>query len=232
MYPSGVSKLRVAVFIVIIIVIWRTAHYFSQLEENVIQNEKLAEFSVNSKQPVVVTIYYEALCSDSRNFILKQLVPTYEKLSDVIEIDLVPYGKATTMERDGTYVFECQHSYIECDANKIHACVLDQPFPKDIHLKYVACMIKDNMVPHEAGSKCADEVGVDYRPIRECANGLEGSELLKTYGVRTHAVSPKITFIPTIQLNYSSRVPLVNILKDLFKEVCNLFDENPPKQCL
>lgn len=122
----------------------------------------------------MVTIYYEALCSDSRNFILKQLVPTYEKLSDVIEIDLVPYGKATvrnfsefimhnviqllfkylqTMERDGTYVFECQHSYIECDANKIHACVLDQPFPKDIHLKYVACMIKDNMVPHEAGSK-------------------------------------------------------------------------------
>lgn len=47
------------------------------------------------KGKVLVSIYYEALCSDSRNFILRQLLPVYNKASRIIEIDLIPYGKAT-----------------------------------------------------------------------------------------------------------------------------------------
>lgn len=79
--------------------------------------------------------------------------------------------------------------------------------------------------------QCAEEAGVDYTPIEECAKGKEGSLLVKQHGDRTHALSPKVTFIPTVQLNRSSQVPLVYILKDLFKEICKIFGNNMPDEC-
>lgn len=53
-----------------------------------------------TRQRVHVAVYYEALCPDSRSFILKQLGPTYRRLSANIEVELVPYGKATVSRRD------------------------------------------------------------------------------------------------------------------------------------
>lgn len=48
-----------------------------------------------TRQRVHVAVYYEALCPDSRSFILKQLGPTYRRLTANVEVELVPYGKAT-----------------------------------------------------------------------------------------------------------------------------------------
>lgn len=44
--------------------------------------------------PIVISVFYEALCPDSRSFFTKQLLPTFEKLPHLIHINLVPYGKA------------------------------------------------------------------------------------------------------------------------------------------
>jgi interferon, gamma-inducible protein 30 len=53
---------------------------------------------------VNIAVYYEALCPDSKNFIIKQLKTAYAKLPDLIDIEFFPYGKATTSEQaDGTY---------------------------------------------------------------------------------------------------------------------------------
>lgn len=79
--------------------------------------------------------------------------------------------------------------------------------------------------------QCAQELGIVYDPISECANGNKGSELLKAHGIRTHAVNPAISFIPTIELDGSQKVPLGHILKNLHKELCNLFNTKP-KVCL
>lgn len=48
--------------------------------------------------PVIVMVYYEALCPDSKHFILKQLEPAYSKASSIIDFQLIPYGKATVCE--------------------------------------------------------------------------------------------------------------------------------------
>lgn len=42
---------------------------------------------------VVVTVYYETLCSDSMRFFQK-LLPIYLAHEDRIDLQLVPYGKA------------------------------------------------------------------------------------------------------------------------------------------
>lgn len=45
--------------------------------------------------PVVVMVFYEALCPDSKYFILKQLQPAFYKAPALIDFQLIPYGKAT-----------------------------------------------------------------------------------------------------------------------------------------
>ena len=76
------------------VVLWKTYEYwvtYSKSSESDIYDNSYLTGNVES---VKVTVYYEALCSDSRNFILNQLVPTYEKLRQHIALDLIPYGKA------------------------------------------------------------------------------------------------------------------------------------------
>lgn len=49
-----------------------------------------------------VGVYYEALCPDSRNFILQHLVPSFNKAPNSFDIEFVPYGKAKV-------IIECIH---------------------------------------------------------------------------------------------------------------------------
>jgi len=224
------GKFRILLLLLTVVIVWKGFQYFSAVPETT-QATAFSDQIVDNVNKIKVTVYYEALCSDSRNFILKQLVPAYETLHDFIELDLVPYGKAKTIEQNGEITFQCQHAATECLANKIHACGLAQIADPSVQLKYVACMINDNMIPHEIGERCAQELGLIYDPISECANGEKGSLLLKGHGIRTHAVNPSISFIPTIELDGLQKVPLVRILKNLQKELCSLFNSKP-KQCL
>lgn len=72
--------------------------FFSFIIQQLLENETNI-VSLNNKesqlQKVHVGVYYEALCPDSRSFIVKQLLPTYEKISENLKVDLIPYGKAT-----------------------------------------------------------------------------------------------------------------------------------------
>ena len=43
---------------------------------------------------VELELYYESLCPDCREFITGQLISTYRKVADIMNITLVPYGNA------------------------------------------------------------------------------------------------------------------------------------------
>ena len=44
---------------------------------------------------VRLAVYFEALCYDSVNFFKNQLLPTYELVGDIIDLELIPFGKAS-----------------------------------------------------------------------------------------------------------------------------------------
>nr|CAG4652081.1 EOG090X0BCY [Triops cancriformis] len=48
---------------------------------------------------------------------------------------------------------------------------------------------------------CAAQAGLDFTPINQCQNSLEGQQLLHDHGVETLGLSPKVTFIPWIIFN-------------------------------
>ncbi|CAG9855444.1 unnamed protein product [Phyllotreta striolata] len=213
---------KLLLLIVVIILLYKTLHYLQSNNE-----EKYLEEPINDK--IKLSVYYEALCPDSRFFIAYQLLPTYKNFQEYVNLDLIPYGKAQTIETDGQIEFQCQHDAVECFANKIHSCSIFLISDPLLQLEYISCMIKDNTIPDDAGERCAKEFeDIKYNAISECANGAKGTILLKENGERTHSLKPAVTFIPTIELNGNQNlVSQALILKDLKKALCLTLKNNP-----
>lgn len=221
MSVTYMMRIKIVAFIVVCFLLWQTLRHFPSFSE--FSNQSLSHHLENvvpsAVPPIIVTVFYEALCPDSRSFFTKQLLPTFEKIPHLIQINLVPYGKAKTETVRASYMFSCQHGPLECQANKIHACAISKVTQRDIQLKYTTCMISDNMNPEKIGEECAQEHGVKWKSIAECAAGSEGDELLKLHGDTTNALYPRVNFIPTVLLNQSQDNQPA-ILKDLLREVC------------
>ncbi|XP_066158942.1 GILT-like protein 1 [Euwallacea fornicatus] len=226
MNPKFSKILVVFVFVIIIFKAFKSYIFISKPPiEQIIVQDSLG----NEIEKVKVSVYYEALCPDSKFFVTYQLLPVFEKLKDFLILDLIPYGKAETIiDEEGKIDFRCQHDHVECFANKIHACAINEISNPEKQLKYVTCMITDNMVPEDAGERCGQDQHIDFAPIKKCAMEQEGSLLLKKHGERTHALSPKVKFIPTIELNDSQGFETqAVILKNLLKAVCAVFHTKP-----
>ena len=71
---------------------------------------------------VNLSIYYETLCPDCRQFIATQVWNAYQSILDIVNITFVPYGNAKELYRPETklYQYYCQHGAEECYGNLIH----------------------------------------------------------------------------------------------------------------
>ena len=50
---------------------------------------------ISESAELSVTVYYECLCPDSKDFIANQLYPTWERLGKYFLVEFKPFGKAT-----------------------------------------------------------------------------------------------------------------------------------------
>ncbi|XP_063702134.1 GILT-like protein 1 [Culicoides brevitarsis] len=223
--------IRVLIIAFILVIFWLIFQY---MQEKQFEEEQL-DFKP-AGAPVVVTVFYEVLCPDSKNFVVKQLSTAYKKLPHLVDIAYVPYGKAITrVTKDGSLEFDCQHGPIECEGNIVHACTVDVIADPTMRINLVACMIADNMLPKDSFHRCAKEFGVhetESTKIIACSESPHGKELLKVYGEQTAALRPKISFIPTVLLDGSQRSQAA-ILKNLKQEICEVLTNRgtPPEVC-
>jgi len=179
---------------------------------------------------LAVDLYYEVLCPDSRSFFLYQLYPAWEVLKNIFSVNLIPYGKAYTSAGSERYQFSCQHGPLECQANIFHACAIHHvPAPQD-RMDFIRCMIYDNYDPPGAVRRCAREVTVDLPAIEACAAGDEGNLLHKLAGDLTHNLQPRMTFVPTIEVD--GRQHHQRSLRRYFaRQLCNLYSGTKPLYC-
>ncbi|XP_053693684.1 GILT-like protein 2 isoform X2 [Sabethes cyaneus] len=225
MYQKRLMRIiYLLIFMIVLILLYKS---FTNSPETT--NEIQEEVTGPSDAPVYVMVFYEALCPDSKNFILKQLHPTFTRAPNMIEIQFVPYGKGETLiQSDGSLFFECQHGPIECEANIIHACVVEAVHDARTRLNMIACMIENNLIPKDAFHRCAKQHSVEIESIQKCYDSPHGAELLKLHGSATHALRPEVSFIPTITLD-GQQGRQASILKDLFSEVCKVISGRGPK---
>ncbi|CAG2167806.1 unnamed protein product [Oppiella nova] len=149
-----------------------------------------------------ISVYYESICPDSRRFILNQLIPTYEKLSPYVDIDLIPFGNANVSypNHDFKPYFQCQHGPDECYGNKAQACVIDLTKSTRPSLSYVKCMFSaDNWRQTVmTAQKCAETLSMNWTQIKECIDGSHGDRLLVAHSHRTFNLEPQHRFIPWV----------------------------------
>ncbi|XP_040573345.1 GILT-like protein 1 isoform X1 [Lepeophtheirus salmonis] len=198
---------------------------------NIYQNSHNKKFQWDNIPKVEVSAYYEVLCPDSIRFVRNELQTTYSKLSSIMNFHLIPYGKASSFAKsEGGYEFNCQHGQEECFGNMVHACSIKYVQSKSVLLDFVACMIKDNRDAIKIGKSCAKEYSVDWQPIERCAHSIEGENLLYEEGEKTHNLSPRLRFVPTVELD-KSQSNQRSLLHDLAIQVCKHYTGPLPSVC-
>merc|ERR1711994_364010 len=160
--------------------------------------------AVAAEPTAELTVYYEALCGDSINFVTTQLTPAWEMFGEDLVINFKPFGKANWTENGDSWDFVCQHGPDECFGNKAQACILaHEPYDASTVVPLIDCLMRTHTRPDPAVGACLAEPGLDVSPeaIMDCANGDQGSELLHALGVETHDLDPALYFVPWILFN-------------------------------
>ncbi|PSN45785.1 hypothetical protein C0J52_10763 [Blattella germanica] len=201
MAVSYVMRFKILAFFVVCFIMWEALRHFpfedpSQQELNY-RWETVIPSMNTALSPVSLSIFYEALCPDSRSFFTKQLLPTFEKIPQLLQTESVESG----------FSFSCQHGPLECQANKIHACAVSKIPQQDLQLKYTTCMISDNMNPMKIGEQYSYDGVILVATVSNPGRQNCMLSLIFTYSL----------------LQSQDNQPA--LLKNLFKEVCNHLQE-------
>nr|XP_027205503.1 gamma-interferon-inducible lysosomal thiol reductase-like [Dermatophagoides pteronyssinus] len=152
-----------------------------------------------------ISLYYETLCPDSRNFFRNQLYPTYEKLNRYMDVELVPFGNANVSypRHDNKPVFRCQHGPKECYGNRVQSCTIEMLKNTDLSIRFVHCMFdqKDWLETSQTSRRCAEQMQLDWPKISSCADGSEGERLLIANSLKTFNLNPEHTYVPWIVID-------------------------------
>lgn len=170
---------------------------------------------------VKLSLYYETICPDTRRFVLEQLEPTLQALgSEVINLELVPFGKATVHPDDSV---TCQHDEPECYGNRLQGCH-QSLYSSGIQQSWalVRCMYeKDNWQDTSATStQCLAELSLPSAEILACTTGAQGLEIVKQNSAKTNALVPPLTYVPWIVIEDVHTVAMQDRTFQLLPYLC------------
>ncbi len=129
---------------------------------------------------VNLTLYYEVLCPDCRQFISQQVGKAFSSLSSIMNLVLVPYGNAkqTFNQKTQLWEFTCQHGEDECWGNRLHSCLIAKRPQTSDHLPFVYCMesaqSKGNEDIRGVAVACAKKLGLDISEELQCVDNAQG----------------------------------------------------------
>uniref|UniRef100_A0A158P635 Gamma interferon inducible lysosomal thiol reductase GILT n=1 Tax=Angiostrongylus cantonensis TaxID=6313 RepID=A0A158P635_ANGCA len=154
----------------------------------------------HKRKPIKLTLIYEALCPYCQKFISNQLGGMYQQHKDHLELELIPWGNSRIL-RDGS--FSCNHGKKECDANRLHSCVIDV-LKSSGALPFIVCferIIHHNTVD-QAMHFCSAFIRNQYRQIRKCYDGERGIQLQRMAAHKTMTTKPHpILEVPYLLIN-------------------------------
>jgi len=180
------------------------------IECNVIQ-PCIAPNDVGCGKTIEVGVYIEALCPDSKDFVVNQLFPTFEKLSKskppIMTVNLVTFGNANmdfakNATKNPQITFTCQHGEQECQGNILQSCAVLK-YPIEQSLAFINCMFASQnwRTPWTSSAECAQKLKLDFNMLSECANSEDGLAIEYFMAGQTNNLNPAHTFVPWVTLD-------------------------------
>ncbi|XP_052761475.1 gamma-interferon-inducible lysosomal thiol reductase-like [Mya arenaria] len=184
--------------------------------------------------PVNLTLYFESLCPDCKNFFATQLYDTWEALgTDVLNLTLVPYGNARETKDGDKWKFECQHGDQECIGNLIETCAINILKDIKVYFPFINCIEGKSGMPEKDAEECASQQQIDLNPIITCANGPMGNALEHQMALQTDALNPPHKYVPWVTLNGVHTEKLERKAEeDLLNLICDTYKGPTPQKCL
>lgn len=193
------------------------------LESNFTRSHQTAD-------PVQVGLYYESLCPGCRQFLSLVLFPTWVMLSDIMTVNLVPYGNAVEKQVGQKYTYECQHGEEECLGNMIETCILNMT---DMAFPILFCMESSSDVIKSA-KECVDVYSpkLSWDSIMSCVKGDTGNQLMHQNALETEGLKPQHQYVPWVTINGEHTEDLQQeAMSSLFNMVCRLYKGDKPPAC-
>ncbi|XP_062595798.1 gamma-interferon-inducible lysosomal thiol reductase-like [Saccostrea cucullata] len=191
--------------------------------------------STGKADKVELTLYFESLCPDCKNFFRKQLTKTYNDIGEIINLTLVPYGNAReTKDETGQWKFTCQHGEDECVGNLIETCAIHILKNISSYFPFISCIEHDQFgTPKLSANKCAKSQGIDLKPILECSTRKLGNSLEHEMALKTNALNPPHKYVPWVTLNGVHTEDIEKKAEaDLTKLICDTYKGSPkPAAC-
>ncbi|KAL9974813.1 hypothetical protein ACROYT_G011900 [Oculina patagonica] len=152
---------------------------------------------------VGIALYYESLCGGCRDFIKSQFYPTFQKVGEIMNVTLVPYGNAIESHNGDEWRFTCQHGPAECVGNLIETCAISILQNVSVYFPFIHCLETyiASSNPLSVAEHCASQQGIDFAAIDKCQKGPQGNALEHQMALMTDALVPHHNYVPWITLN-------------------------------
>jgi len=188
--------------------------------------------SEENAAPIVVELFYEALCPYCSKFIKGQLAPAWRRLHNtgILKVKLHAYGNAKAYRRGDGWVFSCQHGPTECALNLLTTCAFAK-IEEDQKVPFVECIEKYPYVTW--GKYCLRTAGVsDTTAIYQCIGSVEGQLEQKKVADIQARLNPRLRFVPWIVVDgvHTSSIQS-SVQRDMVRYVCNAYQGAKPAEC-
>ncbi|KAF2895474.1 hypothetical protein ILUMI_10699 [Ignelater luminosus] len=183
-----------------------------------------------SKNQLVVTLFYEPLCPFCRSYFTDHLYYTYLMLQKYIRLELVPYGNVTKELHNLEYTYKCQHGPNECLLSQFQACGLIRSTDQRSQAEFIGCIESESKTAFnlKAFGACGSILGLSGKELMTCALGPEGLNLFGLHGEKQKLYITNLNQIPWLVINYKQ----VKLEKpeDTLKVLCQYL-KNEPLAC-
>uniref|UniRef100_A0A0K0E625 Gamma interferon inducible lysosomal thiol reductase GILT n=1 Tax=Strongyloides stercoralis TaxID=6248 RepID=A0A0K0E625_STRER len=201
--------------------------YFKPI--NLDEVDTLIDDSIVSKNKVSISIYMEAQCPDTTHFIHKHLLTTWEHLgkTGMIDLKIIPFGKARCEGFNNDYKCECQHGEVECGLNSLMNCAIHYLKDPNRYVPIIGCVQGKEDLESAINLCVATKEPSLAQSISTCTVGREGRLLLAVAGRKTASLNPGISFVPWVMINHKREIDAFYALEE---NVCMRLNPKP-KQC-
>ncbi|CAI8601110.1 unnamed protein product [Vicia faba] len=152
-------------------------------------------------EKVNFTVYYESLSHPSAIFIVKNLEEIFNNdLIDIVNLQLIPWANSHVNQLNNS--ISCQNGPDECELNSLESCALNIWPDVNKHYGLIYCF---EFLAIEGKNKmwanCFHDLGLSLKPIMNCFDGGNGTELGLKYIKEAKKLTLPLSFVPWVVVN-------------------------------